>query len=247
MQPLNNTNSAYKLKAGAVFGFALLTVLYRFYSTTMLSELANPIVPEMVFPGIDNAYWLLLLSGVPQFLLSHSYLVTFIDLLLLTLPLAALFSDQKRGVAIAFTLFYSLYFFIFNIYSGHHYHGLFGLLLISLPFWTKNPERFNLLWKAVRYYLLFLFVSGACWKIARGAAFEPMQLHNILLLQHGQLLAEQPGSIQAQGIRWLLLHPPVTQGLLLATVAIQLSFAAGFFTNRFDRVLLTLFIIFLPS
>ncbi len=244
MQPLTNANHAYRLKSFAVFGFGLFVILYRFYSSTMLSELANPIVPELVFPSIDNSYWLLLLSGVPQFLLSHSYLITFVDLLLFVLPLAAMFSDKKQGLAIAFTIFYTLYFFIFNTYSGHHYHGLFGLLIISIPFWTNKPERFNLLWRAVRYYLLFLFVSGACWKLFRGAAFDPMHMHNILLQQHGQLLAEQPGSFYAQGIRWLLNHPTVSYSMFLATTIIEFSFIIGFFTARFDRVLLVLFLLF---
>jgi len=240
---MQQSDIAYLKKSKFVFGFALVVLAYRFFTNTFLSQIASP-PPPLVFPSIDNTYWLLLLSKIPQFVIGNSFVLTVFDISLIGLPLLIFIYPAKRIFYMLFSIFITLYFLIFNLYAGHHFHSLVGLILMSLPFATKSANRFILLWKAIRYYLLFIFASAAMWKIWRGTAFDFNQLHNILQHQHAQLLFDNADGWHANFIRWLLLHPSVCFALLLTAVLTQLSFFVGFFTQRFDCVLLLLLCVF---
>ncbi len=234
----------YLKKSKFVFGFALAVLAYHFFTNTFLSQIASP-PPPLVFPSIDNTYWLLLLSGIPQLIIGNPFLLSVFDISLISLPLLIFVYPSRRLLYIFFSVFITLYFLIFNLYAGHHFHSLVGLIFISIPFWTKNPARFDMLWKAVRFYTLFIFASAAVWKISRGTAFDFNHLHNILQHQHAQLLFDNSESWRAIFVRWLLMHPSVCFMLMLSAVATQASFATGFFTKKCDSVLLLLLLSFM--
>lgn len=240
---MQQSEVVYLKKSKFVFGFALAVLAYHFFTNTFLSQIASP-PPPLVFPSIDNTYWLLLISDIPQLVIGSSFLLTVFDISLISLPLLVFVYPSKRLLYILFSVFITLYFLIFNLYSGHHFHGLVGLILISIPFWVKSSARFDMLWKAVRFYTLFIFASAAIWKTTRGTAFDFNHLHNILQHQHAQLLFDNPEGWRASFVRWLLMHPTVCFALMLSAVVSQASFAIGFFTSRFDYVLLALLLLF---
>jgi len=240
---MQQSEIVYLKKSKFVFGFAMVVLAYHFFTNTFLSQISSP-PPPLVFPSIDNAYWLLLISGIPQLIISNSFLLTVFDISLISLPLLVFVYPSKRLLYVIFSAFITLYFLIFNLYSGHHFHGLVGLIFISIPFWTKSSERFEMLWKAVRFYTLFIFTSAAIWKISRGTAFDFNHLHNILQHQHAQLLFDDSESWRAIFVRWLLMHPAICFVLMLSAITTQASFAVGFFTKQLDNVLLVLLLSF---
>ncbi len=243
MQPTENFLKGYQLKAYFVMAFCLLIFFIRFLSNALLSQLAGP---TFFFEQPEWVYGLLYESGIGQFIIK-SYIITGVfDGMLFFLPLVFLLT-LNRIFAFSFTVLALLYFMLFNIIAGHHYHSLVGLVVISIPFWSNREERFNFLWQGARYYLLYIFASAALWKIARGSAFSPHQLSNILMAQHVDFLYQHPDALRAKIAAYLITHPAISFGLLLANVLVQLSFAIGFFTKKFDTILFYLALLFVVA
>jgi hypothetical protein len=220
----------------AVFTFALLVFLYRFLAGALLSQMAEPV---LVYPDINYFYWLFLYTGIPQYLTSHHYPATFFDLMLVILPVVFVVYNN-RFIAILFWCLLTVYMLTFNCYASHHYHSLMGLWVILIPFFTKNEERFMRLWSAARYYLLFVFVSAAMWKIFRGTVFEAHHFAEVLKAQHAQLFLEKPDAIRASFVLWLIAKPGFAHFLFTVTVLLQLSFLSGFFTRKYDILLVAI-------
>lgn len=246
MQPTErNFEHDYRLKGTLVFTFALLLLFIRIISSALLSQIGQPPI-VFSFWEREVVYQLFQGSGIINLLTSNFIIAAPFDALLFFLPVVYLISRRQVFVW-AFSLVSVIYFLLFNSITGHHYHGLVGLLVITIPFFTKNENRFNLLWDGARYYLLYIFASAALWKIFRGSAFNPEQLVNILKAQRLDLLLQQPDSIRAGIARYLITHPTTAHGVLLVNVLLQLTFAVGFFTKRFDDVLLGLCILFVAA
>lgn len=239
--PLTNAfEKEYRVKAGLVFTLVLVLLCVRFASNALLSQIGtNPIL----FEQSELLYRLFLKTGLLQLLISSNVALGLFDLVLFFLPVTFLIT-MNRGFAIMFSLLSLVYFLSFNVITGHHYHGLAGLLVITLPFWSKKEPRFNLLWEGARYYLLYIFASAALWKICRGSVFEAEQLSNILKAQQLDLLLQQPDSLKAIMAKYLISHVAVSHLVLVLNVALQFTFLIGFFTKRFDTVLLILCFVF---
>jgi predicted MFS family arabinose efflux permease len=62
--------------------------------------------------------------------------------------------------------------------------------------------------------------------------------------QHAQSIYDYPGTLSTRFYSYLIAHDGLAQVLMLSGVAIQASFIGGFFTRKYDRVYLFLFIAF---
>lgn len=237
------TETIFEKKKQYFFGSAFAILCYHFFNNSLLSQLSLPLPPPLIFPSIANTYWAVLATGIYHFVISNSLYSVALDVSLMALPLLVLLLPNNRILFCSFFLLSSFYFIALNIIAGHHFHSLVGVVFIAFVFCFKH-ERFEKLWQAVRYYTLFVFVSAAVWKIGRLNVFEPMQMVNILKAQHAQFLYEQPSSIHAMLIRWLIQNDSICSSLLIGAMLIQLIFAAGFFTQKTDFFLLILMIIF---
>ena len=243
MLPNKSFERELQIKAYFVFGVAMYICFYHLISNAMLAQMQQP---PFIFHETELVYRLYLSTGIAQFITAHSFLSSVFDISLLIFTVGFLLSKQ-RIYAILFTLVAFNYFITYNMVTGHHYHGLAGLLVISLPFWFKSEQRFNFSWQAVRYYLLYIFSSAALWKILRGSVFYHDQLSNILKQQQVDLLLQNPGSYKAHIAQFLIAHTDFSHALLVANVVLQLSFAIGFFTRKFDRYLFGFAILFVVA
>lgn len=230
----------YRYKALAVAGVAIVILLNRLLGHALMHAMQQPV---FLFEQTETVYRLFLASGIPQFVTGNAFVSIAFDVALFVLPLAFVFT-LRRGFAIAFSVLLLIYFFTYNLVTGHHYHGLAGAILITIPFWTKNPTRFELLWQACRYYLLYIFSSAALWKILRGSVFYKEQMSNILKAQQLDLLLQQPDSFRAQAAQYLIANPDIAHAVLIINVVVQLCFLVGFFTRRADSILFILLIVF---
>ncbi len=232
--PIEPTQTRIQQKAQWVYGLAVLIFLSRFISEAMFTQTSQP-----VFAAEEHelVYHLFLKSGIAQFITAHVWASIAFDLSLFALPIF-LILYFNRWLAICFTLLALVYFLSFNIIAVHHYHGLVGLLLISIPFWFTDEKKFMLAWEGVRYYLLYIFASAALWKVVRGSAFSTEQMSLILKSQQLDYLLQHPATFKSQVVSYLIANPATAHLLLLANTFLQLSFFAGFFTKRFNRLLL---------
>jgi hypothetical protein len=238
-----NFEAVFEKKKRHFFGSALCILGYLFYNNVLLSQMSQPLEPALIFPSIDNTYWLLLATGIYHIVISQGGLSVVLDILLLSLPILILMLPNHRSWFCSFFVLITFYYMAQNITAGHHFHSLVGMVFLSFAF-CVGEKRFEFVWEAVRYYTLFIFVSAAFWKIVRGNIFDPFHMLNILRSQHAQFLWEQPAAIHAQIIRWLMQFPGFCQGILWSGVCVQLVFAIGFFTKKYDRLLLILMVLF---
>lgn len=229
----------YALKAYVVFAVVVLVVIGRLTAPagfTYMQPLTGLAESETIYRWLQQL-------GLPGLLFANSTVPVVLDVLLVLLPVAFAFT-LKRAFAVGTFAVLLLYFFTYNMVTGHHYHGLIGTLLITVPFFAKSEIRFNLLWQAVRYYWLYIFASAALWKILRGSVFYADQMSNILKAQQLDLLVQQPDSLQAHILHYLIANPQVAHAVLIVNVLVQLSFITGFFTRRFDEALSALALVF---
>lgn len=213
----------------------------RFASSTLFSQLSQPV---LIGPGIDNTYWLFHWLGIPR-MATHSMLWSAVlDILLFLIPIIASLRAGRRVFAFLFTMLAIVYQITYSTYAIHHYHSLLGVLFLSIPFWFGPGQRFSLAWDAARYYFFFIFASASLWKLSTGALWHSGQMSSILMAQHAQTIYENPGSIFSQMHSYLIAHSGLAQMSLWAGFLIQLSFFGGFFTRKYDRAYLALFLTF---
>ena len=224
-----------------VFGSCLLLLLFRIF---MGGGIHHFVSAPLIYPANDFTYWLFHCLRIPEFI-TYSKITawSFQAALLICCGICMAFRGNRWVVVLFIILLFS-YLITYNSYAGHHYHGLFGMLIISLPFLTIEPKRFTFLWKAVRIYLIFIFVSAAYWKIFRGAVFDGAHLSEILKSENVLFLMQQPHSLRGEVLSRLISNPDISSVIFKSLVILQLSFAVALFTRKFDLVLLICLVLF---
>jgi hypothetical protein len=235
----------------------LLTVYFLFYFSVFAfqgidSRLLAQVRPALFHYNRDLGELALIGLGLPGFMIAHPVTFLLADILIFLLPVALLGYYRRTGrfstaLGLAFTLYLTLYLLLADIFWQVHHGPFIIYALVSLAFLTNREDRFYLVLKGCRYYFLYIFVSAAIWKIVRGAAVRPEEMSRILMLQHGDLLSGDCLSAACRLYAWLIDHPAVAQGIYLAAVAVEAVFAIGFFTRRYDRLLLALAVSFVAA
>ncbi len=241
MTTTNNNNTTLSVKQTAVYIAALLIVLYRFVSEGMLSQLSTPF---FISNETELVYKLVNQTEIVGFFTGHLYAALAIDLLLFIIPIILLIHYNKL-LAITFSMVSVVYFFVFNSVAQHHYHGLVGILVASAVCCFTKEKSFALAWQGARFYLLYIFVSAALWKILRGAIWSNGHMSFILEAQQLDYLLQHPGALKSSVLSFLISNHTAAQFLFTLTVIVQFSFAAGFFTKKYDRWLLAAMLLFM--
>jgi hypothetical protein len=201
-------------------------------------------------PYFDGSLWMFMQTGFHQWLLNNQPASIVMDLMFYLLPaiyfIAYNRNVKKASVIAAFMLLMNLvYVWCYTLYPTNSPEGHTGWLFTPVLFMSVTLTGFYLWMHALRYFFLFFFFSAALWKIYQGGVFEPMQMSGILLEQHKDLLVTDAQGWYAYFIYWLVQHPVAGRFLYLATTIVELIFIIGFFTRKYDRLLLLLFCIFL--
>lgn len=209
--------------------FCFVVMLFYFLDNRLLFQLEKPV---LLYPSADNFYWLLLLLNIPQTIVMEGI---YFDLFLLV-SITLCIVKPKPPYNLLFFALYTLYYATINIYFAHHMHSQMGIWLISLVlcFNNKNAYRF---WELARYYTCFIFVSAALWKIGRGSVFH---VEHLSLVITGQVENNNPNFLQ----QFLIQHAGFSYIGFLIITALQGLFFIGFFTKKWDKMLISLFLIF---
>jgi hypothetical protein len=233
----------------------LLTVYFLFYYVVFVfffinHRLLSQFQPIFFNYNRDLSELLLVATGLPRYMIGHPWTFTLADglLYLLPIPLITYAIRQKRFSAplgMVFSLFLAIYLLLANIFWQNHHEPFILYWILSLAFITNRETRFYRLLKGARYYFCYIFFSAAVWKIARGGAFNIAEMSNILLAQHADIL--KGASPAAHAYAWLIDHPAISYAFYLAGVVSELAFIVGFFTRRYDRLLLLLAILFVAA
>lgn len=229
-----------QLMAQVIFSWLFLILIYFFATNSLLSQLQQPV---LITPGSDNTFWLLHLTGLPQFLLSNKPAALIFDIVVTSSCLVCIFVPRQRMFTIMTIVGTWLLYVCYTTSVGKHYVQI-GYLLAPLPFLVLGSKRFSLAWEGLRYWVCFLFVSAGLYKIYYGGFFDPTNMRNILSLENASWMFFEPDTTQRRVIQFFIAHPPAAQWLYRLAAILQAGLIVGFFTKRFDTWLLVLLLAF---
>jgi len=147
-------------------------------------------------------------------------------------------------MAILHSLFSLVYALLLSSFTPLSVLGFAGWILLPLVFIFRYERGFYFSLNSMRYIFLLILISTGLWKIRAGGIFNPEEMSGILLKQHAAYLVHAPGDWFTNCINYLVIHQNLSYLLYLMVTIAELSFIIGFFTKRFDKVLILVFLLF---
>jgi hypothetical protein len=218
-----------------VMVYCLLCLTLWAVSHTLPVQLA---APTMRHAGTNLTLIGYNISGLGTLLTRHPPAAMVFTVLLFAAPLLLLVFPRNVWLAASFSLLLFLFMLTTHVYVGHGQHTLFLLWLATLPFCFRADVSFGLLWEGVRYYACWLYFSAFIFKLINGSMGQ--WDHGLMVMQEqlAGYIFLNPGSALTLFYTWLMQHDFwVNAGEKLVYVAEGL-FGIGFFTRRYDRLLI---------
>ncbi|WP_207492900.1 hypothetical protein [Aridibaculum aurantiacum] len=206
--------------------------------------------PHLFNNRYDVFTWIFMKTGIHQWLLDNPACWKFFDVVFYAMPaLFFLLNSWKisagRLAAVAMLIINWIYIQCFTLYPTNSIESYTAWLLFPLLFMMASVQSFYYVFHGLRYFFLYFFASAGVWKITQMAIFNGEQMSGVLLFQHAEYLVSSPGYWYTNFIYWLARNPSISYCLYLAGLLLELCFFIGFFTRRYDRLLIVLFIVFL--
>jgi len=189
-------------------------------------------------------------TGMHQWLLYNSFGQISFDIAFYTMPLLYLVIYKYKPKLSAVTALVMLlvnfcYVQCYTLYPSNSIEGHIAWLLFPIVFIPQNKRTSMLLFEGLRYFFLFYFASAGIWKLAQGGAFSISQMSGVLLYQHNQLLTSSSGYWQAGLILYFIENQHLSYFLYISATLLELCFSIGFFTKKYDRLLVFAFLLFI--
>jgi hypothetical protein len=226
--------------ARCIFAWLFMVYVYFFVSNSLLSQLQQPV---FIYPGSDNSFWALHITGIPQFILRHHWAALLFDIAVTVSCLVCIAVPQQRFFTYITVIGTWLFYFCYSSAAGKQYAQV-GFILAPVALLVQGQKRFELTWQAFRYWVCFLYVSAGVYKIYYGGFAYPLNMQQVLKNMNAEWLLFNKDGLQAKSIYWLINHPGAAQWFYRATTLVDLSLLIGFFTRRFDRWLLAALLLF---
>lgn len=182
--------------------------------------------------SIDNSFWWFHYSGLASAMSDHPGLVLSLEVLFVILMAGLWFRPHPVGalILLAVVVILSMY---QQTWSATLTKISVVLPVLILPF-CFPAGRFNTTWKLPRYYLAYLMVSAALFKLFNGGLFHPHQMEAILSAQHADLALTCPES-RRLSLSHFLSTPGIAAASYVGIFLLEASFAGLLFTRRWDR------------
>lgn len=210
------------------------------FSGVLFSGLAGT---RFFSPGIDPGQWLFFLIGLPQFLISHPAWALLADgCMLIGIAWLIRHPDDHRIARLLFLLAWCYYATLTACLGHRNFQS--GMVFVFIPFLFRLKVNRYLAWEAVRYFILFFYVSAALFKICHTGLFDSGHMSQILTGQLAPYHIEQVAGIRMKLNHYLIVHPGSAQALFIGSVFIEFLPFAGFLTKRWDRFIFFSVILF---
>lgn len=216
-----------------VYGGLILLLLYRWYAGKFLMDIA---LSPVINPEVDNTFWLVLASGIPEIIIQNPTLCIIVDVLIFALACLGFIRNDKVKITWMFLVLFFIQTITVETYTSSHSKTVLAVLLVVLPFGFRGQYWLRL-WEFARFILAFVMVNSAIAKVYFGGVFQNNQMTNILLAQHTDILVQSPNSLQSQLVQFLINHPLFTNGIYYSAVLLQFVFIVAFFTKKYDKIL----------
>ena len=191
----------------------------------------------------DPLLWLVYFIGLPQLILSSSFLSYFIDVSILLLLITLIYRPLKKWVAIVLVIALFIFYCIFTAHLGHRSYQS-GYLFVLIPFLFTKPKNKQIAFELTRYFLLFFYVSAAFFKFKSGSLFISDHLSHAVTNQFTPYFLEQSYSLRTNFNLFLITHHNFAQAFYIGAALCELLMIIGFFTKKFDRHFTIIILIF---
>ena len=221
-------------------------MIFKWWGGLFLYQL-SPIIYQTRF---DFFTWQLMQTGLHTWLMHHEGGRYLMDGLFYSMPFLYWLThrtNQARATVVAIIMLVVNWVYIqcYTLYPTSSIESFIGWLLFPLLFITISLRSFYFMLQGLRYFFLFLFASAGLWKLVQQGAFNVQQMSGVLLYQHKEFLTSSPNYWLTHFFYWIINHPMVGYIMYLLGTLLELMFITGFFTRKFDRILLYAFILFL--
>jgi hypothetical protein len=240
-------NQAYKTKFIQWY-LVLLYILaaYKWFNGQWFYQF-NTVLFNTRFDGVS---WLFMQVGLHKFVAANSYAPLVFDIAFYSMPAIfyiAYLKNAKLAASLAVLMFVVnwLYVQVFTLFPTNSIEGHVVWLLYPIIFMAVSVKNFYFLVHAARYYFLYFFVSAGIWKLVHGGIFNPQQMSAVLINQHKELLVSSPDYWLSNLYYWLIGKSTIGYALYIIATLLELSFVIGFFTKKYDKLLIWLFLLFL--
>jgi len=239
----NNSVIIYKKNmVRIIFIFILTSFIFRYYNHVMLHQLRQPVIFKT---DADYAYWFYHLANFKKIIIYNSSGALAFDYLLTGLCIICILFPAQNYPIIMFSILYPLYFLSYNTFVTIHTGTMDGILLITFAFWSVKETTFTILWQALRYYTISIYVMAFFYKVFIYASiFSVSQPIAILKVNQALYLYLNPNTFFADCMYWFLQHPLLLYTGYILCVLLQGCMALGFFTKKYDNFLFFIPVIF---
>lgn len=226
--------------------FIMLYVLCLFAFNWFNSVLPHQLTNAPLFDiSIDNTFWLFHLSGLPSWLIQQPLLLIGLECLMIALGVL-IFIKERRFFTITFLLVYIVLNLLQQTYSGTLTKISVVLPIVLLPF-CFSKELFSFVWKLPRYYLAYIMVSAALFKLINGGLLHGNQMTNIIANQHIDLAYFESKHICKSISGFISSNKMFGYISYILIFLVELSFLTLLFTKKFDKLFCILLVFFCVS
>lgn len=241
------------IKERTILSFSILYVLCTstFFVWLLLNHLTLTSYEPIFFNNkLDLTGNYILLSGFHLKVIAHQWLRVLMDFLFVGLPAILLFTVWKRSkytrLVAMFTAVYNLcYAWLYSLLGVISIEVFTAWIYMPLIFIYTDKKGFFNMALVLRLVFLVIFFSTALWKFRAGGFFNADQMSAILFRQHTAMLAYAPDHFFSNIIRYLIERPLLSQSLYHLATILEVSMFIGFFTRKYDRMLLVFALIFI--
>ncbi|NOU38154.1 MAG: hypothetical protein HOO89_05530 [Ferruginibacter sp.] len=235
-------------KQYAVF-YAICFVVCSFWHF-YLGRTLSSISPIFFLNRLDISLNILLLTNIQHYIIENKWLQICLDFVYFLLPILLAYSFIKnknahKFFAISTSLFSIVYLLLFSIFSIISIEVFIAWMFVPLVFYASNSKSFYFMMHILRLLFLLFFLSTAIWKISTGAFFNIEQMSAILQIQHPAYLAENPNTFYAKVLNFYIKNENISYLFYASATLLELSFLIGFFTKKYDKILIVFFCLFL--
>ena len=219
-----------------VFTFFFLSLSFRFLIHATPSQFLEPVLFQLNF---YFTYWLFKLSGLSYAIIENRIGSILFDFLILTSGFLCILFPSKKMICILFGCLFFVYAIAYNTYIVHHAHPLAIMTLISIPFYFRNTQIWNFLWESIRCYVCYLYTISFIWKLFVGKSllFWNMGVNSVKL-NLVEYIYDFPNANLTILYNYLIANPVILNSGTIFIFLLEGFMMIGFFTKKFDYILL---------
>ncbi|HSN59717.1 MAG TPA: hypothetical protein VLR49_02190 [Ferruginibacter sp.] len=212
--------------------------------------LLHQIAPVFFINKLDFSRNLLMLTDIQHAVINSYFLQVILDVVYILSALVLLASSlaqhkSQYWLAVLHSIYNFIYAMLITSVSTLSIEGYISWILIPVIFAFRSETSFYFMLHSMRYFFLMIFASAAFWKIRAGGIFNIEQMSGILLKQHTSYIFAAPNDWFSRFLSYLVVHIKLSWSLYFVATIAELLFLVGFFTKKYDRALIIIFILFL--